>query len=628
MDVRELAERAARMPLERLEAEITTLAGHLAAAECRWLLFVGEFDRREGWKQWGCWCASQWLGWKCGLTRRSAQEKVRVGRALGDLPLITEAFARGELSYSQVRALTRVAEPATESGLLEIARNGTAAQLERLVRGMRWCMSRDDETKEANTRHRGRSLSFHYDDDGSLVGSFRIDPEDAPTLMNALEAVEKERSAERSASDDPETKDADNPRGARRADALVAMAESVLAHGLATRSGTDRYLTVVHVDADTLTDDADGTCRIEDGPRIAPETARRLTCDSSVVVAFDDDGRPVAATPKSSSIPRALRRTVQHRDQRCRFPSCHGCIAEIHHVQHRCRGGSNRLTNLVGLCRFHHHLVHEGGYTITLGEDSQVCFVRPDGTPIDSAPSTTIDPDDGGIEHRNREHGITIDTRTITSNWCGDPSTSASPPTTSCGPADARRGAGRCRTRENESVRRVSVVGSSGSGKTKVARALAGRLGVPVLELDAVVHQPGWTEMPTPEFREQVGAWVARDRWVVDGNYSSRVQDVVWSRADTVVWLDLPRPLVMTRLVRRTVGRVVLRRRLWNGNREPWSNLWSRDPQRSVIAWAWSNYAPSRERYASAMTDTRWADLRFVRLRSRAEIRRFLLARR
>jgi hypothetical protein len=137
MDVREDQHQLACLPLGRLEAEITTLAGHLAAAECRWLLMVAEFDRRKGYEQWGCWCASQWLGWKCGLADRAAQEKVRVGRALDDLPAITEAFAKGELSYSQVRALTRVAEPATEADLLMIAGHATAAQLERLVRSYR-----------------------------------------------------------------------------------------------------------------------------------------------------------------------------------------------------------------------------------------------------------------------------------------------------------------------------------------------------------------------------------------------------------------------------------------------------------------------------------------------------------
>src|SRR5918994_2269306 len=188
MNVREAQHKAACLPLERLEAEITTLAGHLAAAECRWLLMVAEFDRRRGYEQWGCWCASQWLGLRCGLEARAAQEKVRVARALDDLPAITEAFGRGQLSYSQVRALTRIAEPATEADLMMIARHATAAQLERLVRSYRGVLRREDETERANERHDRRYLSYRYDDDGSVVGQFRLDPEEGAAFISSVEA--------------------------------------------------------------------------------------------------------------------------------------------------------------------------------------------------------------------------------------------------------------------------------------------------------------------------------------------------------------------------------------------------------------------------------------------------------
>ncbi|MGQ0804735.1 MAG: DUF222 domain-containing protein [Actinomycetota bacterium] len=421
MDVREVSERAACLPLERLEAEITTQAGHLAAAECRWLLFVAEYDRREGWGQWGCWSCAMWLGWKCGLARRSAQEKVRVARALGDLPLITEAFSRGELSYSQVRALTRVAEPATEAGLLEIARNGTAAQLERMVRGMRTCIRRDDETEEANVRHERRYVSYRCDDDGSLVGSFRVDPEEAPTVVGALEAVEKVRSAERPAVEDPETERADKPVGARRADAFVAIMENALAGDAKERCGGDRYLTVVHIDAETLVADADGRCQVENGPALAPETVRRLACDSGLVTMLDDpDGNPLVVGKKSRTIPPALRRAVQARDECCKFPGCGRPIAHIHHIEFWAQGGPTVLTNLIGVCKFHHRCVHEGGYTIKLAEDGSPLFHRPDGQLIDPVPKAATDPDDGGIERRNRDHGLTITDTTVTTNWCGD----------------------------------------------------------------------------------------------------------------------------------------------------------------------------------------------------------------
>jgi hypothetical protein len=149
------------------------------------------------------------------------------------------------------------------------------------------------ETADANARRERRYLSYQYGDDGSLVGSFRVDPKDAPTVIAALEAVEKVRSAERTAVEDPETQRADDPVGARRVDAFVAIMENALAGEVGERSGGDRHLTVVHVDAETLAADADGRCQVEDGPAIAPETARRLACDAGLVVMLDDpDGNP------------------------------------------------------------------------------------------------------------------------------------------------------------------------------------------------------------------------------------------------------------------------------------------------------------------------------------------------
>jgi adenylate kinase family enzyme len=165
-------------------------------------------------------------------------------------------------------------------------------------------------------------------------------------------------------------------------------------------------------------------------------------------------------------------------------------------------------------------------------------------------------------------------------------------------------------------VERVSVVGNSGSGKTTLAAAVAAALGVPHLELDSVFHQPGWTELPVEDFRARVGEVVAADRWVVDGNYTA-VQDLVWARADTVVWLDYSRLLVMRQIVGRTLRRLVTRQALWNGNREPWRNLRTTDPTRSIVAWAWTHHHTYRERYGAAATSH--PELTFVRLRSPSE---------
>ena len=172
-------------------------------------------------------------------------------------------------------------------------------------------------------------------------------------------------------------------------------------------------------------------------------------------------------------------------------------------------------------------------------------------------------------------------------------------------------------------VRRVSVVGTSGSGKSTLARQLADVLGVPCLELDAIHHQPGWEPLPTDEFRRIVETRAAAGGWVIDGNYG-RVRDLVWARADTVVWLDLPKRTVMRQVVWRTLRRVALRRELWNGNRERWQNFFTWNPEQSVISWAWHKHAADHAKYAAAAADPANAHLRFVRLASRRDIARFL----
>jgi adenylate kinase family enzyme len=175
------------------------------------------------------------------------------------------------------------------------------------------------------------------------------------------------------------------------------------------------------------------------------------------------------------------------------------------------------------------------------------------------------------------------------------------------------------------SLRRVAVVGSPGAGKTTLARVLAYRLGVPHVELDAIFHLPDWQELPTDEFIETVSACTSSGGWVVDGNYS-RVRDVVWTRADAIVWLDFSRPVVMRRVASRTISRAVRREELWNGNREPWSNLWSWDPNRSIIAWAWRYFDHRRTQIEAELHNPRWADVAFVRLRTPQAADEFLAA--
>jgi adenylate kinase family enzyme len=174
------------------------------------------------------------------------------------------------------------------------------------------------------------------------------------------------------------------------------------------------------------------------------------------------------------------------------------------------------------------------------------------------------------------------------------------------------------------SVRRVSVIGCSGSGKTTTARAISHELGLPHLELDAIFHQPKWRPKPVEVFRAEVAAFVGMDRWVVDGNYTSLgIADMVWPRADTIVWLDPPRRVVMARVIGRTLRRVVTREELWNGNRERWGNLYKLKPEENIIVWAWTRFRPTRARYEAMLRDGTWSHLQVVRLRGRGEADEF-----
>ena len=178
-------------PLARadaLEAEITNLCAQINAASYRLLQLVAELDDEAPWGAWGLTSCAHWLNWRCGIGMNAAREKVRVAHALKQLPLISATFATGELSFSKVRAVTRIADPENEKELLELARYATAAQVEKLVRAYR-SVEPQVEREHATKQHVSRELNYYYDDDGSLVIRARLPPDEGAVVLQVLNAA-------------------------------------------------------------------------------------------------------------------------------------------------------------------------------------------------------------------------------------------------------------------------------------------------------------------------------------------------------------------------------------------------------------------------------------------------------
>ncbi len=363
---------------EALANEITELCSYLYAAEYHLLVKIREFDENGYWGGPGLMSCAHWLNFKCGMGMNAARERVRVARALDELPKISAAFEAGTLSYSKVRAMTRVATPENEDFLLHIARHGTAYHVETLVRKYRRLQTQR-EVDTANAVHIRRELTYYWDEDGALVFHGRLSAEQGAMILKALEMqMARQFQALREAQDvsaetsetsaTPEEPEPRSPVGARRADALAEIAETYMNSEPVANSTADRYQVIVHVSEEA-------TC-IDDGPHVSAETSRRIGCDCNVIrVKDDENGEPLSIGRRSRLIPPAIRRALRFRDDGCRFPGCsHKQFVDAHHIEHWSEGGETCLDNLVQLCRQHHRLVHEGGFSCKRTASGEIVF--------------------------------------------------------------------------------------------------------------------------------------------------------------------------------------------------------------------------------------------------------------
>jgi hypothetical protein len=414
---------------DQLADEITILAGQINAANYRFLKLLAEFDRREAWEGAGIRSCAYWLNWQCGIGLNAGREKVRVARALDNLPEINEAFEKGELSFSKVRAMTRIATPLNESYLMMIADHGTAQHMEVLVRAYRFVSPQCDadeallnkafegvafgnpafgnnkspENKKSEQLQDLRKVSCYQDDDSMWHIQALLPAEEGGIFVKVLTELGDRLVANASSEKEPEKEEKQLSIEAeivtavtsfpqRRADALVAIAE----HYLATGSGdavnlkaSDRCQLIMHVHSGAIAGslDADPSANL-DGKWLLPDAARRLACDASLrLVKEDEYGNVLDIGRRSRIISSAMSRALSIRDGGCQFPGCcESRYVDGHHIKHWADGGETKLDNLVTLCRYHHRELHKGNYFLCLKPETdtaqrfgdRLCFSKVD----------------------------------------------------------------------------------------------------------------------------------------------------------------------------------------------------------------------------------------------------------
>ncbi len=425
---------------EQLAEGITTWSGRIASGEAKLLELVAEFDRREAWAGAGLLSCAHWLVWKTGLSPGAAREKVRVARALVQLPLVAAALGAAAMSYSQVRAVTRVAVPEDQERWVDICRHSTAAQLERVVRGIHRVRRSEQDAADPELARWRTQVSSSYDEDGNRRIVVLVPAEQAVMFDAALAQIQADLDAHAaaeptagdvSAGTPPVSADvsAGTPRTLRATlgDALIEMARRALEQASPARTRQSKAALSVHVDP------LSGWARLADGEFLPPTSSPGETSEhtgatrhSVASLAHALRGLPGRGGPPrlrpltTADLTRAdLGRTARLpnqalRDQlatidgeRCRFPGCtrrHRLHA--HHVEHWSAGGRTDLANLVLLCSRHHTVVHQHGFELRLTEDRELLVSTSDGIRLLHHPALPY----GNADELDPDHRVSAET--------------------------------------------------------------------------------------------------------------------------------------------------------------------------------------------------------------------------
>ncbi len=412
------AEVKVAIDVDALGNQIAKMSAHIDAAMHRLLTAIREFDIASGWHVQGALSCAHWLAWRVGWDLRTARERVRVARKLAELPLVDEELRRGVMSYSQARAISRVATAENEALWVGYANHMPASQLDTLCRSYENVQAYDQAHGTETGAMAGavlaaqvaalRTVTRRSLDNGMVKFEVVLASDEAAIVWAALNAGIAKASAESTPAEPPGTEPfpgeparaepsfvsqapaepfraapwsaasicAEPPtanapaanaptsgdRGQRRADAFMEIIQDRVREARPQRTPIEIIITVP-LDGLRGSAEPSSLAMLADGEVIAASTARRLCCDAGVVIAtVDAHGQPLAIGRKTRTISAAIKRALHLRDRTCRFPGCtHSRYVDGHHIEHWANGGETALSNLILLCSAHHTMLHEGG---------------------------------------------------------------------------------------------------------------------------------------------------------------------------------------------------------------------------------------------------------------------------
>ncbi len=387
------------MPTVAMAEELVERHRRLTASEAEFLAGLAVFDRRLGWQVLGYRSAAKWLARTMGMTMVTARDKLRVARTLADgLPAVGAAFADGSISYAAARAISRLpdADANTERALVAAARSGVSVgQLEALVRRAKDAVDPDAANADAERDFDRRGLYMTRGMAGSVLGEFELDAEAGELLLMAIDSV---LASERAHGNPvvPRPVDSCESTGLptatpaqRRVDGLMALIRAGLDSFESTQPGRARSEVAVIVDYSTLVERTAGTAQTSSGAPLTAEQVRRLCCDANLRRIVTKGGSELLDVgTRTPSFTAAQRCAMYARDRGCRFPGCGRWFGlHPHHLMSVADGGPTSTDNGAWHCTTHHHLVHEGGWTITGHPDHTLRYQPPDGSaPLPSTP--------------------------------------------------------------------------------------------------------------------------------------------------------------------------------------------------------------------------------------------------